>query len=172
MNKCVFLDRDGVLNQEIGTYVYQPENLIIPEDVPQAIGRLKKAGYLLVVVTNQAGIAKGLYTRKEVLQCHQIIQQACGGALDALYYCPYHPAYDSESLCRKPGSLMLEKATARFGIDLSASWMIGDRQRDMEAAQRVQVKTVFIRASEEESPPGVCYTANRMSEAVDFILSQ
>ncbi len=127
MNKCVFLDRDGVLNQEIGTYVYRPEELVIPEGVPLALQMLKNAAYKLVVVTNQAGIAKGLYSRKELIQCYQFIQDACNGVLDALYFCPYHPKYDSESLSRKPGSLLLEKAVARFAIDPLQSWMIGDR---------------------------------------------
>lgn len=170
MNKCVFLDRDGVLNQEIGTYVYQPEDLVIPEGVPEALQNLKRAGYLLVVITNQGGIAKGLYTQKEVRQCHEIIQHSCGIVLDALYFCPYHPDYDSESLARKPHSLMLEKAVARFGIDITQSWMIGDRARDLEAAQRLQVKGIFIGSKDEKAPPYALFTAGSLAEAAAFIL--
>lgn len=172
MDKCVFLDRDGVLNKEIGTYVYRPEELIIPEGVPQATHLLKAAGYALIVVTNQAGIAKGLYTRKQVLQIYQVIQKACHGSLDALYFCPYHPKYDSESLSRKPGSLMLEKAIARFGIDPEQSWMVGDRQRDLEAAKRVHVKGIFISNEEEQAPPDARFVAGNLLEAAHFILRQ
>lgn len=172
MNKCVFLDRDGVLNKEAGTYVYRPEEFIIPDGVPQAVAMLKRAGFKLVVVTNQAGIAKGLYTRQQVLQLYEIIQQACKGALDALYFCPYHPKYDSESLSRKPGSLMLEKAIVRFGINPQQSWMVGDRQRDLEAAKRVQVKGIFINNEEEQAPDYAHFVAGNLLEAALFIVNQ
>jgi D-glycero-D-manno-heptose 1,7-bisphosphate phosphatase len=170
MNKCVFLDRDGVLNQEIGNYVYRPEELIIPAGVPEAVQLLKGAGYKLVVVTNQAGIAQGLYTRREVLLIYGLIQDACNGALDALYFSPYHPRYDSASLSRKPGSLMLEKATARFGIDPARSWMVGDRQRDLEAARPLGVKGIFIRNDHETAPAEAVYVANDLLEAAHYVL--
>jgi len=172
MNKCIFLDRDGVLNQEIGNYVYRPEELIIPAGVPEALQLLKGAGYKLVVVTNQAGIAQGLYTRREVLLIYGLIQDACNGALDALYFSPYHPRYDSASLSRKPGSLMLEKATARFGIDPARSWMVGDRQRDLEAARPLGVKGIFIRNEQETAPAEAVYVANDLLDAARFVLRQ
>jgi D-glycero-D-manno-heptose 1,7-bisphosphate phosphatase len=133
---------------------------------------LKAAGYKLVVVTNQAGIAQGLYSRKEVLQCYRLIQDACNGVLDALYFCPYHPKYDSESLSRKPGSLMLEKAVARFAIDTAQSWMVGDRQRDLEAARRLNVKGIFIRNPDESAPPYAIYTANDLLDGATYVLGQ
>jgi D-glycero-D-manno-heptose 1,7-bisphosphate phosphatase len=169
MNKCVFLDRDGVLNEEIGDYVYTLDKLLIPPGMPEALQRLKRAGYVLVVVTNQAGIAKGLYTAKEVEQCHQKIQEACSHVLDALYYCPYHPDYDSESIARKPGSLMLEKAIARFDIDTSQSWLVGDRQRDIEAGLKVGVEGIFITEGKEKCPIA-SYQAKSLYEAADIIL--
>lgn len=172
MNQCVFLDRDGVLNQEMGNYVYRPEELIIPAGVPRALQLLKAAGYKLVVVTNQAGIAQGLYTRREVLLIYGLIQDACNGALDALYFSPYHPKYDSASLSRKPGSLMLEKATARFGIDPARSWMVGDRRRDLEAARRLHVRGIFIRNDQEPAPADASYVANDLLDAAGFILDQ
>jgi D-glycero-D-manno-heptose 1,7-bisphosphate phosphatase len=171
MNKCVFLDRDGVLNEEIGDYVYQPEKLFIPDGMPEALQRLKKAGYVLVVVTNQAGIAKGLYTDREVQLCHQKIQQACGNVLDALYYCPYHPKYDSESIARKPDSLMLEKAIARFNIDTSQSWIVGDMARDIEAGLKVGVKGIFIPDGKENCPAAV-HQAKNLYEAAGIIIRE
>jgi len=169
MKKCVFLDRDGVLNEEIGTYVYKPEDLIIPEQMPEALQKLKQAGYLLVVVTNQAGIAQGKYTREDVLACHNKIQEACGHILDALYYCPYHPDYNTASLARKPDSLMIEKAIARFGIDRSQSWMIGDRHRDIEAGHKQRVRGIFI-TTQESAPQMATYTARNLHEAACYIL--
>lgn len=171
-NRCVFLDRDGVLNEEINDYVYTLDKLVIPQGVPEAISMLKRAGFLLVVVTNQAGIAKGLYTHKEVQACYQKIQQACGFLIDALYYCPYHPKYDSESLLRKPGSLMLEKAAARFEIDPTLSWMVGDRQRDIEAGQKVGASTVFIEEPATGERHTADFTAKNLYEAAQLIINK
>jgi D-glycero-D-manno-heptose 1,7-bisphosphate phosphatase len=171
MNKCVFLDRDGVLNEEVGDYVYELDKLIIPEGMPEAIQLLKQAGYLLVVVTNQAGIAKGLYSRNEVWACHEKIQAACANGLDALYFCPYHPTYNTESLARKPDSLMLEKAIAKFNIDTTHSWIVGDRQRDIEAGQKVNLKSVFIQPVGEQITNTADWTAVNLLEASKIILN-
>ena len=143
LNKAVFLDRDGVLNQEIGDYVWEPAKFVVLPGVPEALAQLKQAGYYLIVVTNQAGIAKGLYTAAEVQACHQKLQEACGGLLDALYFAPGHPSV-SESLLRKPDSLMLEKALARFCLDPARCWMVGDRLRDLEAGARVGVRGILV----------------------------
>jgi D-glycero-D-manno-heptose 1,7-bisphosphate phosphatase len=124
MMKCVFLDRDGVLNEELGDYLHRLDDLVIPKGMPEALRLLKKAGYLLIVVTNQAGIARGLYGREAVQAIHERMQETCGGVLDALYFAPHHPDYTSQSLSRKPGTLMLERAMAKFGIDPVQSWMI------------------------------------------------
>jgi D-glycero-D-manno-heptose 1,7-bisphosphate phosphatase len=171
-NKCVFLDRDGVLNEEMNDYVYTLDRLIIPQGMPEAIAMLKQAGYLLVVVTNQAGIAKGLYSKQEVLACHQKIQEACGRLIDALYYCPYHPKFDSASLLRKPGSLMLEKAAARFSIDTTLSWMVGDRQRDIEAGQKIGAGTIFIEGAGTGETHTADYVAKDLLEAAQLIVSK
>jgi D-glycero-D-manno-heptose 1,7-bisphosphate phosphatase len=110
-----------------------------------------------------------LYTDKEVQLCHQKIQQACGNLLDALYYCPYHPGYYSESIARKPGSLMLEKAIARFNIDTAQSWLVGDRQRDIEAGLKVNVQGIFINDGKEKCPVAT-YQAKSLYEAAEIIV--
>lgn len=142
--KCIFLDRDGVLNEDRSDYVYRIEDMIIPWGVVEALQRLKEAGYMLIVITNQAGIAKGLYTREDVWNCYRHLQQTCGDLLDDLYFCVHHPDYSSRSLMRKPDSLMLEKAIAKYNIDINNSWMVGDHVRDVRAGQRVGVKTIHI----------------------------
>jgi D-glycero-D-manno-heptose 1,7-bisphosphate phosphatase len=147
MNQAVFLDRDGVLNEEMGDYVWTPGRFRICPGVPESLARLKAAGYYLIVVTNQAGIAKGLYTRAEVLACHEILQQACGYQLDALYFSENHPSV-SESIFRKPDSGMLEKAVARFHLDPARCWLVGDRARDIEAGARLGVPGILVGHSE------------------------
>jgi D-glycero-D-manno-heptose 1,7-bisphosphate phosphatase len=147
-NKAVFLDRDGVLNNEIGDYVWKLDDFIVSPGVPESLARLKAAGYYLIVVTNQAGIAKKLYTAQDVQACHAKLQDACGGILDALYFADAHPSV-SESILRKPDSGMFEKAIARFHLDVAQCWIVGDRIRDMEAGAKVGVRGVFVGLTEE-----------------------
>lgn len=168
MNKCIFLDRDGVLNKEIGDYVYRTEDLIIPDGTAEALRYLKEAGYLLIVITNQAGIAKGLYTRNDVRKCHEYIQQQVGHVLDDLYFCPHHPSYSTASLLRKPDSLMLEKAIAKYQIDTSASWMIGDALRDVQAGKKAGVRTIHLTDTPAHSVGD--FALNTLLEAAELVL--
>lgn len=143
-NKCVFLDRDGVLNVDRVDYVYRMEEFIIPDGVVESLQALKTAGYLLIVITNQSGIAKGIYKREDVYLIHQALQDASGGMLDDLYFCPYHEKFDSASLTRKPGSLLIEKAAAKYEVDIETSWMVGDHERDIIAGTRAGLKTIRL----------------------------
>ncbi len=146
-NKAIFLDRDGVLNIETGDYVWKLDEFIVSPGVPESLARLKAAGYYLVVVTNQAGIAKKLYTAAEVRACHAKLQAACGHVLDALYFSDAHPSV-SNSILRKPESGMFEKAIARFALDPARCWVVGDRRSDMEAGARVGVRGIMVGATE------------------------
>lgn len=166
-NKAIFLDRDGVLNEEVGTYVWQPEKFIIIPGVPESLARLKAAGYYLIVVTNQAGIAKKLYTAAEVRACHAKLQAACHDALDALYFSDAHPSV-SESILRKPSSGMLEKAVARFSLDPAQCWIVGDRLRDMEAGANIGVRGILVGEEETSFTPHVA----DLQAATDIILGQ
>lgn len=168
MNKCVFLDRDGVLNLDHGDYTWQLEDFVVMPGVAEALEKLKASGYLLVVITNQAGIAKGLYGHEDVRACHQKLQEETGHLIDAFYYSPYHPSA-SESLGRKPGTLLFEKAIARFDIDIHQSWMVGDRTRDMEAGKKVGLKTIFIELFEAQ-PQWADFKAHSLKEATKFIV--
>ncbi|GAB3197427.1 D-glycero-D-manno-heptose 1,7-bisphosphate phosphatase [Pontibacter aydingkolensis] len=141
--KCVFLDRDGVLNRERGEYTYKLDEFEVLPGVPEALRLLKQNGYLLIVVTNQGGIAKKMYQKADVMACHNKLQDSCNSLIDAIYYAPGHPKY-SESLSRKPDSLMLERAMAKYSIDPSQSWMVGDSLRDIEAADKVGVKSILV----------------------------
>jgi D-glycero-D-manno-heptose 1,7-bisphosphate phosphatase len=167
-NKGVFLDRDGVLNEERGDYTYKPEDFVVVPGVVEALQLLKARGYLLVVVTNQGGIAQGLYSKADVLACHDKLQQACGYLIDYLYYAPAHPSV-SASLARKPDSLMLERALARFHLDPAHSWLVGDRLRDIAAARKVGVPAILV-GEEERAPAGVPQLAD-LAAAARFILA-
>lgn len=170
MNKCIFLDRDGVLNHEIGGYVYKPQDLSFTQNMGQALQLFKNAGFLLIVVTNQAGIAKGLYSREDVQHIHALIQAECGYIIDDLYFSPHHPDYNSQTLLRKPSSLMLEKAMAKYQIDSQQSWMIGDRPRDIEAGQKVGLRTVHI--AENEHNPTATFCSKNLLDAAQLVLEQ
>ncbi|AKQ46067.1 D,D-heptose 1,7-bisphosphate phosphatase [Rufibacter radiotolerans] len=141
--KAVFLDRDGVLNVERGDYTWRTHEFEVAPGVPEALALLKQAGYLLIVITNQGGIAKGLYTKEDALACHQKLQTAAGEVIDAIYMAPGHPS-SSESLSRKPDSLMLERAIAKFNLDPSACWMVGDQLRDIKAARKSGVPAILV----------------------------
>jgi D-glycero-D-manno-heptose 1,7-bisphosphate phosphatase len=150
-NKCIFLDRDGVLNVDRVDYVYRMEEFIIPPGVGEALRALKDAGYLLIVITNQSGIAKGIYKREDVYLIHNAIQEGTGVELDDIYFCPYHEKFDSHSLTRKPGSLMIEKAAAKYVVDMDASWMVGDHERDITAGKRAGLRTIRLAPSGTET---------------------
>ena len=165
--KAVFLDRDGVLNDETGDYVWELDKFVVSPGVPESLARLKAAGYFLVVVTNQAGIAKGLYTAADVAACHAKLQAACHHAIDAFYFADAHPSV-SESILRKPDSGMLEKAIARFHLDAAQCYMVGDRLRDMEAAARLGIPGIFVGHTEAVDFP---VRAADLSAATDLVLA-
>ena len=98
MNKCIFLDRDGVLNVERGDYTFLPEDFKVIDGVSEAIEKIKSSGYLVIVVTNQAGISKGRFTRQQMHDCHAILMEKTRFLIDKIYYSPYHPFF-SASLC-------------------------------------------------------------------------
>ena len=167
MNNCVFLDRDGVLNEELGFQVTSLDQFKVKTGVAKGLQRLKAAGFLLIVVTNQSGIAKGNYDDAFVMQCHQVIQEVSGNALDDIYFAP---GYDtvSKSLSRKPGSLMFERAIAKHAIKVKDSWMIGDRESDMTPAKKMGLKTIQIVAEEASSLADS--QVMDFEEAVEFLL--
>ena len=143
MNPCIFLDRDGVINVERGTYTWVIEDFKIIPGVVESLKKLKEAGFLLIVVTNQSGIGRGLFTKAEMEACHRYLMEQTGHILDDIYFSTVHPSR-SESLLRKPDSLMFEKAIARYNIDPAISWMVGDNERDMTPASKLGIRTIFI----------------------------
>ena len=145
MNKAIFLDRDGVINKEIG-YVFQVENFVLTDEIIPALKKLQAAGYIFIVVTNQSGIAKDLYTQSDVETVHKYMLSLLNKNdihISEIYYCTHHPDVEP-CTCRKPDSGMLEKGIARFNIDVKRSYMIGDKERDIQAAEKAGVKGIHI----------------------------
>lgn len=146
MRKGLFLDRDGVINREHGTHTARLADFEVLPGVPEAIAAAVEAGWSVVVITNQSGIDLGLYDHATVLRMHTALNDILRShrvALTDIYYCPHHPSH-GRCLCRKPGGLLLQRAAARYGIDLSRSVMIGDRQRDVEAAAAVGANGILV----------------------------
>ncbi len=168
MNPCIFLDRDGVLNEDNPNYTFRVEDFKVLPGVIAALGQLKLQGYLLVVVTNQSGIAQGLYTQLQMDECHHYFQSQCGNLIDHFYFSPDHPSV-SASLSRKPGILLFEKAIAKFKIDTTKSWMVGDRGRDIVPARNLGIKTIQI-GDEIEENEKADYRVGNLLEASKIIL--
>ena len=150
MNKCVFLDRDGVINRDNPDYIYRVCDFEILPGVIEGFKKLKENGFLLVVITNQSGITKGIYTYEDMKACHDHFQEASENLIDKFYFAPYHPS-STESLTRKPGSLMFEKAIAKFNIDVTKSWMLGDKIRDLQPAKKLGIKGILVNSDENSS---------------------
>ena len=160
LRPCLFLDRDGVINHDPGDYTKNLSEFTILPTVMKALTVAKKAGFEVVLITNQGGLAKGLYTHEDVATIHAHLTRVCeenGTPILDIFYSPHHPG-TGKSLSRKPGSLMVERACAKHQLDPLRSWMVGDKQRDLDAASPVGVRGVLI------APNGP------LLDAVNFIL--
>jgi len=188
MKIAVFLDRDGTVNEEVG-YLSDLGQLRLLPGAAAAIGRLNEAGLLVVLVTNQSGVARGYFPESFVHETHSLLTRmlAEGGArLDGIYYCPHHPKAGSTDLtrecdCRKPATGLLDRAAADLHIDLGRSYMVGDKWSDVELGQRAGCRTVLVRTGFGHDDPGNArpsglrepdLTAHDLAGAVDWILGQ
>lgn len=144
-NRAIFLDRDGVINKEKSTYVKTVSELEIFSGVENSIKKLKDAGFLVIVITNQSAVNRGLTNHDNINDIHYNIQeylQKNGTFIDKFYYCPHRP--DENCSCRKPKPGLLLKAVEDLNIDLNSSWMIGDSDSDIEAAKSTGCKSIKI----------------------------
>jgi D-glycero-D-manno-heptose 1,7-bisphosphate phosphatase len=154
--KAVFLDRDGTLIQE-RDYLADPEGVSLLPGVPEALGLLAGAGFVLVVVTNQSGIARGLYTLDDYhAVAHRLDEELrrTGVELDATYFCPHHPEITGPCECRKPKTGMHVRAARELGLDLPGSYFVGDRQKDVAPAATLGGTGILVRTGYglEEEP--------------------
>ncbi|MEW6732100.1 MAG: HAD family hydrolase [Acidobacteriota bacterium] len=185
-NIAVFLDRDGTISEEVG-YVNHLSRFHLFATTAKAIRRINEAGLKAILITNQAGVARGYFTEELILQVHTQLSTelaTAGAYLDAIYYCPHHPSagappYRTDCDCRKPKPGLLERAAREHNIDLTRSFMIGDKYTDMQLARRVGAHAVLVltgygrgeyeyqRNSWSILPD---YIAEDLSMAVDWIL--
>jgi D,D-heptose 1,7-bisphosphate phosphatase len=173
MNKAVFFDRDGIVNfREVGGYIQTPENFHICEDFIASLKCAKKNGFLAVLVTNQQGIGKGVMTAEQLDKLHSYMQEKLkaetGYKFDAIYYCP--DLKNTGSKCRKPEPGMLLKAAEELDIDLSKSWMIGDRPSDILAGKAAGTKTILVGLQEPGPDCKPDYRVMNLIEASKRIL--
>jgi len=146
---AAFLDRDGTLNVDHG-YVHRPEQLEWVTGAPESVRLLNDAGYYVIVITNQSGVARGLFDDAAVKSFHAHMQSALasnGARIDAFYYCPHHPegsvkAFAIACDCRKPRTGMLEQAARDWPIDINKSFLIGDKDQDMGAAAAFKIRGI------------------------------
>jgi heptosyltransferase-2 len=173
----VFLDRDGTLNPDPG-YIGSPDQFELFPGVAAALARLTGAGARLVVVTNQSGVGRGLFSSTNLDAIHAKLRRLlydAGASLDAIYVCPHHP--DEGCRCRKPETGMVDQAVRELGIDLSRSYLIGDHAKDMELAKRVGAKRVWVTTSEHGvlaltgSGEAAAMVVQSLDEAVTWILA-
>jgi histidinol-phosphate phosphatase family protein len=145
LSRAVFLDRDGVLTRERADYVKKPEELEILPGIYEPLRKIKEKGFRIVLVTNQSVIGRGLTTHEEMERIHEklrleLARQDC--TVDAIYYCPHVPGEGCD--CRKPEPGMIIRAASDLGIDRSKSWMIGDKEIDLEAARRAGCRGIRV----------------------------
>ena len=146
MNRAVFLDRDGVINHDPGDYTKSLEEFIILPDVLEAFQLIKENNYRIILVTNQGGVAKGLYPLENVYEIHNYLRVEAlkvGVEIDEIYFAPYHDDY-GKSLSRKPGSLMVERGLAKFQLNPAECVLVGDKARDVESGEIVGVPGIQI----------------------------
>jgi D-glycero-D-manno-heptose 1,7-bisphosphate phosphatase len=165
--RAMFLDRDGVLIEDAGLLTHADEIRVFP-GVPEALERLKQAGFALVVISNQAVVARGLLTETQVAELEREVEARLGTKLDGFYFCPHHPQatlpeYRTQCDCRKPRPGLIFQAARELGLDLPGSFMVGDRPTDLLAGVRAGCRTIWvqtgqhtaapIQTSEESAPP-------------------
>lgn len=170
MNKAVFLDRDGTINRDYG-YVYQKDKLEFMPGVLQALKRIKKAGFLLLIVTNQSGIGRGYFSKEqyrefEAILLEQMAQQ--GVIIDKVYVCPHAPGEGCS--CRKPLLGMFYQAAEEFDIDWENSYAIGDKERDLSICEKEKIKGILYSDSKALGENKVCLES--WEEIADYVLAK
>ena len=181
MKPAVFLDRDGTLIEDVD-YLSQLDQLALFPWTVDALRLLNRAGFATVVVTNQSAVARGMVTEEFVRETHGALDtllNAGGARIDGYYYCPHHPeasvaTYRALCRCRKPGPGMIEQAVADLGLDVSRSWMVGDRWLDIDTGRSAGTRSILVGsevdAGLQPREPRADAILNNLMEAVGWIL--
>ena len=167
---AVFLDRDGTLMEEVD-YCREPEKVRLLPSVPEGLAKLKAAGFRCVIITNQSGIGRGRIRMSEYEAVHARLMELLGGGLiDATYFCPDAP--DTPCKCRKPAPGMILAAAEGLNLDLSQSWMIGDKASDIGCGQNAGARTILVQTGygKNEGDTGADFVAPDFAGAAETIL--
>lgn len=178
MHKAVFLDKDGTIVHDV-PYNIDPSKIEFTPGCAEALLRLHEAGHHLIVISNQPGVAKGLFSLKELQSAERFLARrlaSLGIPIKAFYYCPHHPEGVAACGCRKPAPGLIEQAAREHDLDLAYSWMIGDILNDIEAGRRAGCRTILINNGNEtewvrSSFRTPDYTVSGLLEAADIICS-
>lgn len=168
-NVAVFLDRDGTICRDVH-YMSRPGQLELLSRVADGIRVLNSLAVRVTVVTNQSGVARGYLTEDDLARIHKrMVFELCKkrATLDGIYYCPHHP--DEGCTCRKPKTGLFKKAERDFHLDLNSSYMIGDRETDVEAGWNARCTSILVRSSETENGIRADYVASNLYEAAKLI---
>ena len=173
--KALFLDRDGVINRDDG-YIHKKDDFFFVDGIFSLAAAAREKGYLIIVVTNQAGIGRGYYTEEDFFQLMAWVQDEFrkqGAGIDAVYFCPFHPVhgigrYKRESRFRKPEPGMILQAAKEHGIDLESSALVGDSATDMQAGLAAGVGTLFFYTENAEPMEGV-RSMTRLADIIPFL---
>ena len=160
LRKAAFLDRDGTVTKSVAYYITQPSQVELEEGAAEAIRLLRAKGYVIVIITNQAGVARGILTEEDLAAIHAVMRQKLaeqGADVDAIYYCPHHPEglierYSGECDCRKPKPGMMIRAANDLGIDLESSVMIGDAERDVASGKAAGCEAFLVKVGPLKEP--------------------
>jgi histidinol-phosphate phosphatase family protein len=183
-NRAIFLDRDGTINYENLPYTWKPEHFRFLPGAIEAMGRLAKTDYRIVIVTNQGGVARGLYNEEDVKRINGIMISELkrhGVGVHGVYYCPHTPSgtvkeYSIICECKKPGVRLFQEAAKEFSIDIGKSWVVGDSFTDIGAGKKLGCRTILVKTSsvreafEKGAALGPDYIADDLYMAVDIIL--
>ena len=171
LRPAVFLDRDGTLMQEVN-YCSHPKQVRVYPGVPEALQRLKAGGFQTLIITNQSGIGRGLFTDEQYQAVQaELFRQLGAGLIDRTYYCPDVPGIPS--MRRKPAPGMVLEAAAECGLDLPRSYLIGDKTADVECAARAGIRSILVLTGYGEQHRRDCspdFVAQDLAEAVDIVL--
>ncbi len=171
MNVGVFLDRDGTINVD-KEYVHKIEDLEFIPGVLEALTKLAKTDYKIIIITSQSGIGRGFYTQRdyEIFTKHMLEEiEKHGGRIDRIYYCPHHP--DAGCDCRKPKPKLILDGAKDFDIDLSKSYMIGDKKADVDMGRNAGCKTISVMTGKGEKSEAD-YAAKNLVDAIDAIINK
>lgn len=176
LKPTIFLDRDGVINVDTG-YVYRPEDLKLLPGVARGMRRLKELGYQLIIITNQSGVARGMFTLEQVAEFHQKLKEELakeGATFDDLFVCPHHPsgkvsAFTIACDCRKPATGLINQAVTKHSIDLAKSFLVGDKDTDITCAENAHIRGIQIAETQYKLHKNAFAYAKNFDEVVRII---